>query len=149
MRRSAGGESGQSSVELALITPVLLVFILGSITLMEVVQKRITVSRLASEGARLAVNLGAGGRGEIEAWLRHAIKGMDSASDERNLSVHIASPSPGEVGWVSKVGKPVKVTVTYNIPVPLLGGLFGGTKIPVRSDVIVEKWPNAVWFDIE
>ena len=143
------GDGGQSLVELALAAPLFVAFIIASASILQAVQMKAVVTRLASEGARIAVYRGAAGRSEIEAILRRALTGVDSTKDARRLRVQVSDVPRTEAGLVQKVGKPIKVIVTYDLPLPLLGGLIGGRTIPIESVVIVEKWPNAVWFDVK
>ncbi len=142
-------EKGQSIVELALAAPVFVAFIIASMSLLRAVQMKATTSRLASQGARIAVYRGSEGRAEVEAFLRRALAGVDPSADPRRLRVQVVDVPASEVGFVQEVGKPVKVTVTYDLPLPLLGGLFGARTASVGSSVVVEKWPNAIWFDVE
>lgn len=135
-------ERGQAAVELALIAPALILLVLAATTLLEVAQKKALVTRLASQAARMAVY--ADDAGAIESYLKRSLMEADGGADKGRLKVRLGAAS---AGWMAKVGAPVKVSVDYSVPVPLLSGL-PGSDIPVSASVVVEKWSNAVWFDI-
>ena len=110
-------EGGQSLVEFALLLPLLLLILLGTIQFGIVLENFLAVVDAAHVGDRVA-SLG-GTCGQVTTAARQAA----TAAGLGHLSVACPSPRPA-------AGQPVAVTASYSIPVvvplfwPLLGKHF-------------------------
>lgn len=112
------GDRGQSSVEFALILPLVLLLVLALAQVGLIVQAQITVTHTAREAARaLAVDPAADAHAVVEraSNLAPAATRVDVAFDAASI--------PGR--------QLVEVTVTYDVPV------VNGLLQPIASDLVV------------
>ena len=133
-------DRGANAVELALISPVLVLLLLGIVQFGFTFFQYLEVSHAAREGVRWASLQTPGGsvgdptsvRGRVAA----AAPGLTPALSDGNISISVngtGSENPDPMG--SDGGKPVTVTVTYDSPVflPLLPEVLGSGSIQLQS----------------
>lgn len=108
---------GQSMVETALVLPIILLIVIGTIEFGRILSAWMVITHASREGARMA-SLGASGL-EVE----QRVDAVSDSLDLTNLTVTI-SPS-GSLGR----GDMVTVNVTYSIDLmtPFIGAVVGDT----------------------
>lgn len=124
MRPRAREDGGQSTVELALVLPVLLVFVLGIVQVALVAQAQIAVVHAARETAR---TISVDPQADAAAAAGRAV-----ALDPTRTTVTVTgSRSRGEV---------VHVTVTHRMAtnVPLIGPLLGDVSLDATAAMLIE-----------
>ncbi|MEN1760996.1 TadE family protein [Anoxynatronum sibiricum] len=107
-------ENGQSLVELALILPIIVLLLFGTVEFGRVFYSYITVTSGVREGVRVAA-IGKNDA-EIEARIREAVTLAESDTRLQILSI---TPAEGS----RPPGVPVTVEIRYNMPLitPLIG----------------------------
>ena len=131
MRRRLRAERGQSSIELALILPVLITILYAAVQFGQVYLQYQEVSAATSEGARRASTMSTvadpGRTSTIVATVRGGTSvGTTSAFDSSGLGVSVSST------WTP--GAPVTVTSTYPASVSIFGiTLFSGNLTTKRT----------------
>lgn len=123
--RGRHGSAGQATVELAMVTPLLIVLVLGMVQLGVVVRDRVAMSHAARVASRAAVV------DPSTAAARQAAAASTNL-DPGRLSVRTSG------GTAS--GDLVTVTVTYRCPtdVPLVGRFLGDVEFSERLVARVE-----------
>ena len=115
VRLNIRSEQGTALVEFALVIPILLLVLFGTLTFAKAFNYWIDETHLAAEGARwAAVNSNPGGGGQT---LQQYIQQQADSSELRGLAhVCITFPTNSSTGTSGKVGDPVRVSVTssYN-----------------------------------
>lgn len=106
-------ERGQTAVEFALVTPMLVVLLLAIIQVGIAFNSHVTVTDAARAGARQAVV--ARFSGASIADIEQAVRNAASDLDQSKLQVVVADPT-----W-NVPGSDVTVTVTYPYQINLLG----------------------------
>jgi Flp pilus assembly protein TadG len=124
----ARSESGQATVEFALLLPVLLLVLLGMLDFGRAVNYYNTLTELAAEGARsAAVNVNPDGTAVSGTSIQNQIKCQAVSKELRSSAtfhVNIASGTGGPAPLAA--GQPVKVQATYSfsfIPFLKLGSV--------------------------
>jgi hypothetical protein len=123
-------QSGQATVEFALVVPFLMIALLVLVQTGLTMHAQVVVTQAAREGARQATTAGSGG--EIVQAVRRSAGSLNSG----RLKIAYKAPH----GW--KVGEPVTVTVSYGMPVllPLIGKIFPNSLILKSSTTMrIEK----------
>lgn len=124
-------ENGQSLVELALILPIIVLLLFGTVEFGRVFYSYITVTSAVREGAREA----AVGKTdvEIEARIREA---ATLSNADTQLQVISITPAEGS----RTTGVPVTVEIVYNMPliVPLIGD-FLPNPVPLSASATMRK----------
>src|SRR5438105_6559096 len=110
-------ETGQASVEFALLLPVLLIVLLGVLDFGRAVNYYNTLTELAAEGARsAAVNINPDGTAVSGTSIQNQIKCQAVSRELRasaSFHVNIASTGTGKPSPIP-AGKPVQVQTTYS-----------------------------------
>ena len=120
--RAHGAERGQSTVEFALVLPLVVLAVLAVIQVGLVVRDHVAVVHAAREAARAA-----------------------SVDPDPGRAVRAAHRTLGgadvQVGGRPKVGEPIAVTVTYRsvTDLPLVGVLFPDPVLRARAEMRVER----------
>jgi hypothetical protein len=121
--RTIAGERGAALVEFALVLPILVAILFGTLEFGKLFNYWIDETHLANEAARWAAVNNVPGGGNLQQYIRGQ---ADSAELRTGAHVCISFPS-----GTMNVGDPVKVDMTYNAGVPIvrgvLNGFFGGT----------------------
>jgi Flp pilus assembly protein TadG len=143
--RSKRGARGQALVELALVTPILLLLLLGAVDLGRLFYARITVANSAREGAMMAAKAPASW--SSESGCSTANKVMCAALRESNGSWVTVAPADVALSCgyscTTTYGSTVRVTVTghFSLLTPLLWPFTGGPNVTFQesaeADVIV------------
>lgn len=115
-------QKGQALVELALILPVLLLLLLGTIELGRILGTSLLLSHAAREGSRIAA---VGGN---DAAINQHLHYVSNLVDTNHLTISI-SPSP-----TRKRGQNVTVKLTYSLP------LYA----PLISNIVTNPFPIEV-----
>ena len=117
-------DAGQSTVELALTVPLLMLLLLGAVQVAIVIRGQLTVVHAAREGARAAAVAAASGSA-AEAAVRDAV----ASGDLRRVHVSTATGSTS-----------VHVTVRAIVPtdVPLIGFMVGDVTVNGSATMAVE-----------
>jgi Flp pilus assembly protein TadG len=128
-------ERGAELIEFALTLPLLLLLVLGIIEFGFMFQEYEVVTNAAREGARLGALIPSAGYKTAEAEARAnqylIAGGLKSAQATSTVGL---SPLAITVAGVTKCIQVVTATVTYQHPVPFVGGIyafFGGTAAPI------------------
>lgn len=139
-RRAHRNQSGQSTVELALFAPIFILALLASVTVIDLVAKKITVTRLAALGAREVIaNENRDFQG-LEEELRRALKRVDPTADDRLLSVRLEELNGSAFyGDRTETGQPVRVDVKYVVKPPLFGSMLSGGGIEAGDSVVARQ----------
>ena len=106
-------ERGSALVEFALVIPILLLVLFGTLDFAKAFNYWIDETHLAAEGARWAVVNSNPGSGSLQAYIQQ----QADSSELRGLAhVCISFPTNPSTGTSGKVGDPVTVSVTskYN-----------------------------------
>ena len=121
-RRPQHDDTGQATVELALVFPLILMLLLTLVQVGLVVRAQILVTHAAREGARVAAV------GEDPMAAAIAATGLDA---DRMRVDRTESATPGDV---------VTVTVTYGAPteVPLIGRLLDDIELEAEATMRIE-----------
>lgn len=135
-------EKGTSTVELAVVAPLLLLVALAAFSLADAGQKKALVSRAAMQGARLAV---VKGEPEVKEYVKHIMKTADPSIKTENIDVGVENSFEG-IPVVSSIIVPLKVTVRYRQPI--ISGFGWSPNITLKKSYIYEKWDNGIFFDI-
>lgn len=139
-RREAGnrrGESGQALLELALVTPVLVLLIVAVVQLGVIFQRQIGIENAVREAARRGATMDTDGTnaptnatwtlGELQTLLQN-LQGHD-AGQERGLEVCYYTPAaPNDVDPIGNKQVMVKVDAGYAHPLflPLISEIIDG-----------------------
>lgn len=126
IRKYLQDHHGQAMVEMALVLPVLLLLLFGTIEFGRVLHDFLVVTQAAREGARsMAVN-----EGRTAAIAR--IYAAAPSISPTELSVAINPPTPDR-------GQPVTVTVTHPVQIitPLIGKFFPENPFPVTGTSVM------------
>jgi Flp pilus assembly protein TadG len=111
---------GVSIVELAIVTPLLLLLIFGVIEYAWLFLKASGISNAAREGARYAATAGVTDLGQLTAWNSPLMRALDNADIPlESATVTCATVTPG-------TGQPVTVRVTVPYEAVRLIGLLPG-----------------------
>lgn len=121
--------SGQALVELALVAPLLLLFVLGMLLFGRIFQAKVAISAAGREAARTVAEASAESSGLSRAQQRahDVIVGADLSVDRFQLTID-------DGGFVR--GGTVTVQTRYAVPVgdlPLIGQVIGGGSVTVSS----------------
>lgn len=115
------GERGQATAELAMLLPVIVLLLVGTLELGRVFNAWIVVTQASREGARVgaaqcAVN--AGCATSVGVWVTNSLSGLDAANATWDMTV-----GPYTSGGT------LEVMVNYDVPVvtPIIGALIGNT----------------------
>lgn len=131
MKKFLRRENGQSLVELALILPIIVLLLFGTVEFGRVFYSYITVTSAVREGVRQA----AVGKtdAEIEARIREAVT---LAEADTRLQILSITPTEGN----RPTGVPVKVEIRYDMPliVPLIGD-FLPNPVPLSASATMRK----------
>lgn len=121
------GEAGQSTVELALVLPVVLLLLFGIAEFGRVIHAYLTIEHAAREGARLGIT------GASDAAIHDRVVEMAVGLDPARLTVSI-TPS----GSSRRPGDSLEVRVGYSLPlvVPLISAVFGG-ELPLEASLVM------------
>lgn len=113
LRRDIRGERGTALVEFALVIPVLLLVLFGTLDFAKAFNYWIDETHLAAEGARWAVVNSNPGSGSLQQYIQQQ---ADSSQLRGLAHVCITFPTNPASGTSGQVGDPVDVTVTsdYN-----------------------------------
>ncbi len=124
-------EKGQSMVELALILPILLLLLFGTIEFGRVFYSYITITSAVREGARAA----AVGKTDDEIKLRVKEATTLSEVDDRLTFTYITPVESRKIA-----GGQVKVEIQYNMPlsVPIINQ-FLPNPLPLRASATMRK----------
>jgi Flp pilus assembly protein TadG len=102
------GEKGAALVEFALVIPVLLLVLFGTLEFAKAFNYWIDETHLAAEGARWAVVNSNPGGGTLQQYIQQ----QADSSELRGLAhVCISFPTNSSTGTSRQVGDPVKVTI--------------------------------------
>lgn len=120
------GDGGQTSVEVALLLPVIATLLLAVVQVGLVVRAQVMVTHAAREAARVAAVEAS--TGAPAAAARAAARGLDPT--RLQVDVHQRGSS----------GSRVRVQVRYRMPtdVPLVGGLVGSIELEAEVTMRVE-----------
>ena len=152
-RRSAGRDSGQALLELALVTPVLVLLVVSIVQLGVIFQRQIGIENAVREAARRGATMDTDGTnaagnatwtlGELQTLLQN-LQGHDAAQ-ERGLQVcYYTPPSPNDVDPLGNKQVKVRVDAGYAHPLFLpvieliLDGLDGAADDALRADTTSE-----------
>lgn len=118
------GSGGQSTVELALLLPVILFILFGIAEFGRAFNAYITLENAAREGARLGVT------GASDAEILDRVKAVAVTLDEARLTVQI-TPAEG----ARQRGETITVRTTYDFPlvVPLIGQILQGQPLILEA----------------
>ncbi len=126
MRAGVGRDRGQSSVEVALLLPLVAVLLLAVVQVGLVVRDQVLVVHAAREAARAA-----------------AVDPAEGAARDAAVAATALSPARLEVSVDGRgdPGSRVAVAVTYASPtlVPLVGRLLGDVTVTARATMRVES----------
>src|SRR5439155_21053423 len=113
LRRDIQGERGTALVEFALVIPVLLLVLFGTLDFAKAFNYWIDETHLAAEGARWAVVNSNPGSGSLQQYIQQQ---ADSSQLRGLAHVCITFPTNPASGTSGQVGDPVHVSVTsdYN-----------------------------------
>lgn len=121
------GEKGQSTVEFALVLPIVLILILGLLQVGVLARDQIMVLGAAREGVREAIVTP--DQGAITAAARGAAPGL-------NLNVQISRGT--------ERGEPAKVNVSAPpAKLPIVGEIVGGLTLKASATMRMEKSDSA------
>jgi Flp pilus assembly protein TadG len=125
----ASGEAGQAIVELALVAPVLLLFVLGMVLFGRVLGARAAISAAAGEAARVDAEASAQDAGLALARQRaeDVIAGYGLSSSRFSVTI--------DDGGFARGGS-VTVQTSYSVPifdVPLAGRVASGPSVAVHA----------------
>jgi Flp pilus assembly protein TadG len=149
-RRRAGGESGVSALEFALVLPVLLTIVMGLVEFGNVLFLSSAMDKAAQMGARAAVT----GRGEddgtrLNRIVQAALDVAEPAAGGRPVSVLVRSwpgTDPSATATTGDAGRPcamveVEVRCDYQPVTPIVGDMLP-ENIPLRGQgrMINEPW---------
>ena len=136
-------DCGASAVELALVSPILVLMLMGIVQFGFTFFQYLEVSHAAREGVRWA-SLGteAGSVGEtasVRGRTAAAAPGLVPALGDANISISVngtGSENPDPLGGDG--GKPVSVTVSYPSPIflPLMPEILGRDTILLESTAV-------------
>lgn len=124
-RPRPGREAGQSTVELALVLPILVLLVFGIAEFGRVIHAYLTIEHAAREGARLGIV------GASDDAIRDRVMQMTVGLEPSRVTVSI-TPS------VRRPGDSLEVRVRYVLPlvVPLISNAFGN-EIPLEASLIM------------
>lgn len=130
------GTSGQTTIEFALVVPLLCVLVLAFVDFGRAVLCWLDATHLANMGARAAAVSNWPGGMTLQDWIRSKAIGSDMRGDESSSSV----PSPARVCISFPADKSVEVTVSVDyhlIP-------FVGVRVPLAgsSTMRIEQPPT-------
>lgn len=147
LRRIKNDEKGQALAETAILGLMLVTFVLGMLLIVDAINVKQTVTKAAIEGGRAAM-VSQSPQSDAQTVVEEMLKNRQGFLQGRLKSVTVDDVSLPAIGYLNRA---IKVTVTYEIRVPLLSGspLFGNqTYIPVASAVTMNKWNNAILLDL-
>lgn len=116
MRRKATGASGQTTVEFAIILPLLLVLLMGIIEFGRIWSTQNSLTNAAREGSRLGV-LSSTAPSDVEATVLTYLENTGQNPDRATITVTNAGSS-------GITGSDVSVTVEYDFQV-IVGNILG------------------------
>jgi Flp pilus assembly protein TadG len=144
LRRDIRGERGTALVEFALVIPVLLLVLFGTLDFAKAFNYWIDETHLAAEGARWAVVNSNPGSGSLQQYIQQQ---ADSSQLRGLAHVCIAFPTNSATGTSGQVGDPVQVTVKsdYNwMPfVASRASLAPSTSIQGSATMRLEALPSS------
>ncbi|MFA7297142.1 MAG: TadE/TadG family type IV pilus assembly protein [Dehalococcoidia bacterium] len=120
-RQHLASERGQSTVELALLLPVIVLLLFGVLEFGRVFNAWIVVTQASREGARIGATqcaTNAACSGNVEAWVNNSLGGLDPANMTWDMT-----PGPYSAGGT------LQVTVDYDVAIttPVISNLVGNT----------------------
>lgn len=125
--------SAQAVVELAVVLPVLLLLLIGSVNVGLMINAQMELTQAAWEGARAGATIvdPSSGDAEIFGAITRALSSLDPAQ----LQVEI-DPNAGEwprtEAWPLPRGHPLSVSLNYDFPLYLPGAI----KVPLRAQAV-------------
>jgi hypothetical protein len=124
---------GQAVVELAIVLPVLLLLLIGSVNVGLMINAQMELTQAAWEGARAGATIvnPASGDAEILGAINRAL----SALDPTELDVEIAPAAdewPRTEGWPQPRGHPLSISLGYDFPLYLPGAV----KVPLQAKAV-------------
>ena len=113
-------KKGQSTVEFALVLPVLLLIVFGIIEFRFIFNAYVTVISSAREGARYGI-IGDKDEGQIIQKVKDTAGALDISPGKFNVAVE-------------KTSSQLTVRVTYNVDIidPIMGGILGNS-VPIKA----------------
>jgi Flp pilus assembly protein TadG len=126
IRKCLQNNRGQALVEMALVLPVLLLILAGTIEFGRVLNQYLVVTAAAREGARAAVV------GDSDAVVIETVKQSAAAIDKGSMTVSVTPADRSR-------GSAVTVTVTNPVQImtPLISAFFPQNPLPVQGQVIM------------
>ena len=128
-QKPSRGESGQAMLEIALVAPLLLLFVLGMLLFGRLLQARVGTIAAAREAARVVAEASAESAGLTLAQQRAVDVASGYGLATSRFQVSIDDGGFGRGGTVT-------VHTSYQVPIgdlPLTGRVVGGTAITVRA----------------
>jgi hypothetical protein len=155
-RRCLARERGQALVEFVVLLPAFLLLVFGVVEFGKAFNYWIDMTHLANEGSRYAsVNHWPGCPKDTTVacpeTLEEYIESKANTGELRSAIEFAACfPPPGAGQTAGNVGTPVRVTITADIELPVVGGLLSATgfdsevTIKGRSTARLERPPSRV-----
>ena len=122
LKRRACDERGQSSVEIALVLPVLLLMLAGLVDFGRAFQAYIVVTNAAREGARYGSLFPDDADGIVDATTQGA-SDIGASLDADDIDINDLGAPPGGT---------IRVTVTYLLDT-ILGSVIGASSLTIRG----------------
>jgi len=124
MRRLIRSEGGQSTVEFAMVLPILLLLLMGIIEFGRIISSYMIINNLAREGARFAAV------GKTDSQITTLLLNEHATLDVDKLEVQFSPVYSARVK-----GEPLKVTVNYTVDLitPLIPE-FLPNPLPISSE---------------
>lgn len=139
------GERGANLVEMAIVTPLLLVLLAGIVDIGRTFNNYIIITNAAREGARLAARLPCYTDNSTQrAALRAAIVAavvQEAANSGIQLDPAEISIYPDPASACAGAGNPIRVTVTHPYST-LMGGILGIGNLSLPSSATMVSFGN-------
>jgi len=116
--RKLGNQRGQALVEFTIILPLLLLIVMGIIQFGMIFNSYLSLQNASREGAR------AGIVGSSSTEIRDTIIAVSPNLDASNLTVTV---TPSDAYRQSGDTLTVKLTYTYNLTIPIIKNILGGS----------------------
>jgi Flp pilus assembly protein TadG len=140
---------GSTAVEMALVLPILLLFIFGVVEVSNLYRIALTLSKAAEMGAHVAVTGQGYDDGTRMAAITNTVKSYLTAIPAPAPVITVSSwpgINPGQTPVKGSAGQPcqlveVRVDYTYTMITPIVGPIMGGHVLLSRYDRMVnEPW---------
>ena len=138
LRRPLKEQSGQALIELALVSPLIMLVIVAMVGLGQAAQKQALVTRAASAAARVAVvrpDL-------VEREALEVLSAADPSIDPADIKATVESAGIPALPF----SRLVRVAVVYRYQ-PISGFGWRPT-FDLRAEFVTDQYNNAVWFDL-